>query len=225
MPFLSTLVAVLPLVVLGGVGGDIGYVGILQPAEGSSGQTLGRESQSRWLSTTNVVDAKGVPLGAFYPHQDGFTEGTEDDWDQEPTPTETASTQQLGTSGSEHVVKSHAKEHFATHDDAENVRDNGHAILGHMDVPTQHRQEQHRVPLQNMDNVQYFGDMMIGEPPQRMKVGDEHVPGNCCDYIKNDRVAWAGYDSTTILALTAKKTPCKVNCTTTDSTRELNHIL
>ena len=28
----------------------------------------------------------------------------------------------------------------------------------------------HRVPLQNMDNVQYFGQVMIGEPPQLMKV-------------------------------------------------------
>lgn len=28
----------------------------------------------------------------------------------------------------------------------------------------------HRVPLENMDNVQYFGQVMIGEPPQLMKV-------------------------------------------------------
>lgn len=34
----------------------------------------------------------------------------------------------------------------------------------------------HRVPLENMDNVQYFGQVMIGEPPQLMKVwGDA-----CC---------------------------------------------
>lgn len=38
------------------------------------------------------------------------------------------------------------------------------------------KQTQHRVPLENMDNVQYFGQVMIGEPPQLMKVwGDA-----CC---------------------------------------------
>lgn len=170
MPLLSTLLAVLALVVVGGVGEDIGYVGIHQPSEGSSDLTFGRETQSRRLSTIDVVDANGVPLGAIYPRQDGFAEGTEDDWDREPTPTETASTQQQGTLGSEYHVG-----HVATHDEVENVRDNQHAVLGHMDGLTQHRQEQHRVPLQNMDNVQYFGDMMVGEPPQRMKVGDKHV--------------------------------------------------
>lgn len=36
-----------------------------------------------------------------------------------------------------------------------------------------HRQQQnqYRVLLENVDNVQYFGDAMIGNPPQRMKVG------------------------------------------------------
>lgn len=35
----------------------------------------------------------------------------------------------------------------------------------------QQQQKQYRVLLENVDNVQYFGDAMIGNPPQRMKVG------------------------------------------------------
>lgn len=37
-------------------------------------------------------------------------------------------------------------------------------------APVYEEQRQHRVSLQNMDNVQYFGEVMIGEPPQLMKV-------------------------------------------------------
>ena len=40
----------------------------------------------------------------------------------------------------------------------------------------------HRVPLENMDNVQYFGQVMIGEPPQLMKV---------CALVVRDRPMFA----------------------------------
>lgn len=199
MPSLSAAVAVLPLIVVRSVGEGIGYIGIPQ-AERSSSQALGRESRSPWpargAASDTASDASGVALGTFFP-QDGLAEVTEDDWDLEQVLTETASTQQLGTAGSGYVVTSHATSHFAIHDEAENVRDNRHAALGHMDELIQQRQEHHRVPLQNMDNVQYFGDMMIGEPPQRMKVSDNYINavfnkrGSCSIFV--------------FLALTAQK--------------------
>lgn len=162
---------------MGAVGKGIGYVEIPQPSEESSSQALDRESQSQWLSTLDAgVLANGVPLGSFFPQQDGLAEVTADDWDLEQISTETATTQKLSTSGSEYVATNHATGHFGIHNEAEiDVRDNQHAVLGHMDGIIQHGQEQHRVPLQNMDNVQYFGHMMIGEPPQRMKVGDKYI--------------------------------------------------
>lgn len=181
MPSLSNLVAVFPLIVVGAVGDGVGYDGIPKSYTGSSGQALGRESRSRWFSKsdtdTNTVPlgTNNVPLGTFYPEQDGLAEGTQDDWNLEQIPTETAPTQPPGFSGSDNIAVSRATSYFAINDKAENVRDNQHAVLGRMDGLLHHRQGQHRVPLQNIDNVQYIGDMMIGEPPQRLKVGDFDV--------------------------------------------------
>lgn len=55
-----------------------------------------------------------------------------------------------------------ASDHFASDDYIDVDDDNA--------VDYTEQQQQHVVPLQNMDSVQYFGEVFIGEPPQLMKV-------------------------------------------------------
>lgn len=62
------------------------------------------------------------------------------------------------------------------------------------------RKECHSISLQNVDNVQYFGDVLVGDPPQRLKVRRaKHTPtdenfSQICDVFKCDTVIMVDSD-------------------------------
>lgn len=46
-----------------------------------------------------------------------------------------------------------------------------------------HKKQQYVIPLQNVNNVQYFGNVLIGEPPQIMKVRAIRARGKCAPFL------------------------------------------
>lgn len=148
----------LQLTVRAAAGGGIGYVGVHQAAM-SGNQTLGDERQ------TSKLPQRGASFPAVttgyggsdppQPRQASEEQTTEGDLELKQT---------LEESGN--IVSSHPSQ--AGPDIVEENR--GFAAFGHKEMHILERQQYHKIPLQNMDSVQYCGAMMVGEPPQRMKV-------------------------------------------------------
>ena len=171
MASVSALIAVLPLMVLEAIGQGVGYIGIRQPPRS---QTAGGVSTSPMLARGVFGSSDGVgDIGRGLSSQrGGKMEEPQHEWDLKQRLPKTAPTSHVGIAGLESTVESHATSNFVSHGMAEDVKHEVAAFQPNQQTKQQQQQRprQHRVSLQNMDNVQYFGEMMVGEPPQRMKV-------------------------------------------------------
>lgn len=159
----SALIAALPLMVLGAVGQGVGYISIRQPPTSSETVRSIRPNQQPAQRGALASDDVGDNGSALHSQAGGSMAQTQYDWDLEQRLTEAAPAQHLGTAGSKSAVTT---SNFSNHGRAEDAKRHVPAFQ----LEEQAQQHQHRVALRNMDSVQYFGDMMVGEPPQRMKV-------------------------------------------------------
>lgn len=175
MSSISALATVLLWMILEAAGQGVGYTDIQQPP--TSSQVVGGVRPSRQPARAAAKDSDDVGEGSrvLYSQRGARTAKPLYDWDLEQRLTETAPTQHLGTVDSESAVASHAMSYFAIHGGVKDTRYHVPGFQRKEQNKQQHKHHQHRVPLRNMDNVQYFGDMMIGEPPQRMKVSGNTV--------------------------------------------------
>lgn len=151
MSALPALVAVLPLIVLGAVEEGVGYAGVHQASDGESSSW---RPARRPAPDTGAVGPDGRVGASLFSKQNGMPKEAGYDPDLEHAMAESVPTKRLGFEASRRVLATHA----TSRDKARDIRNTRPGV------------QQHRVPLQNMDSVQYFGYMMIGEPPQRMKV-------------------------------------------------------